>query len=217
MKEDQDLHCEQKGAGQLPGIADLEAQALGGHAQQIHPHQRQQHAEPDLPGRAPVEKDAQQRHDDHIQRRDEARLGGRGIGDADLLGGAGRAEQDAADAAGRDQVFPLGGIPRPAVVDPAPVKEAVHHVHHRRQKRHGDPAAPGKIGEGADMLRPDALRDEGGAPEKGAQKQQKNVEFVVFHGQQRPCRKNREEPLPTAGVLLWDGGEWRTRTVDRTL
>jgi hypothetical protein len=71
----------------------------------------------------------------------------------------------------------------------------IHDMNDRSQKHNGDPTAPGKIGERTDMFSADTLGDKGGTPEKRAEKKKEDMEFVVFHGQQRLAKKLKEKRL----------------------
>ena len=65
-------------------------------AQQIHPHYRQPHADPDIKAHPPVKEDSCQGHQDYVQRRDKASLAHGGLRNAELLQRAGRHQAQAA-------------------------------------------------------------------------------------------------------------------------
>ena len=166
--------CTAKSAAQRrvqasPGPRE-EGRGGSGEADEVGAEERQCHAAPDGDPRAAAERDAEDRDEQHVVRRQERRDPGRGPLDAELLR---ELRGEHADAAQRpaDQRTPRppGSNPRSAHLIPHPGHEAVPRENAPQEERARHEVAIAVDGKGAEVIGPQLLGNERSPPDQRAE------------------------------------------------
>lgn len=163
MVNDHNVKRKHHGATQHRRIAHGQAECLIGKAQEIQPHARQRHTDPQNGPGLLFQKDAQHRHQNHIYCRKKARFARCGIGNARLLYVRARKHQHAAARAAQQQGAPgRGRHIAPHAVDGQRRQQ-------QRPQQHARTIEKGR----ANQICPGALRHKRRPPYHGRQQKQK--------------------------------------------
>ena len=190
MVDDQNVHGKAHRAHEHEQVAGGEPEAALD-AQQVERHDRQRDRDPHRQADLAFQKQAEHRHEHHIQRREKARLSGvRPGGNAGLLEVRGDGQRRAAAKAAEPELSAPGAFFRLRGLR-AVLTRGMQHCNEHQQREHGDEIAHGVERERADRIGADVLRDEGGAPdERGQDRENDLTDLIVFH---------KREPLGDVG------------------
>ena len=179
--DDQNVHGKARRAHEHEQVAGGEPEAALD-AQQVERHNRQRDRDPHRQADLAFQKQAEHRHEHHIQRREKARLSGiRPGGDAGLLEVRGDGQRRAAAKAAEPELFASGAFFRLRGLR-AVLARGIQHRDEHQQREHGDEITHGVERERADRVGADVLRDEGGAPdERGQDRENDLTDLIVFH------------------------------------
>ena len=179
--DDQNVHGKAHRAHEYEQVARGEPEAALD-AQQIQRRDRQRDRDPHRQADLALEKQAEQRHEHHIQRREKARLSGiRSGDDAGLLKVRGNGKRRAAAKAAKPELFASGAFFRFGGLRAVLAHGAQHRDQHQ-QREHGDEITRGVEGERADRVGADVLRDEGRAPDERGENGKDNLtNRILFH------------------------------------
>jgi len=161
----QDMGGPQEGAGELEQVSPGDGERLVD-AEQIEPRHGNEHTQPGTGRRFPAPERVAERHDYHVEARDEACFAGSGIPQALLLEPGGRKE----DQAGDDAAVP--GVESCAGTSAAGEWEGFSAEEEGNEHQGPQAEAEGIEGEGSHVLHGDPLPCEGEAPDESGGKEQ---------------------------------------------
>ena len=179
--DDQNVHGKAHRAHEHEQVARGEPEAALD-AQQVQRHDRQRDRDPHRQADLAFKKQAEHRHEHHVQRREEARLSGIRPGDdAGLLKVRGDGQRRAAAKAAEPELPARGAFFLRRGLRGVLMHGDAHRDQHQ-QRQHGDGIARGVEGERADRVGADVLRDEGGAPDERGENGENNLtNRILFH------------------------------------
>ena len=139
-----------------------------------------------------ADKQADQRHDDHVQAGNEAGVGDAGKQQADLLQVDAEGQHQAHHGAAEEQAAVAPGLTRNGLFGGGVGQQ-------RHQHQGGEGEAQAGIEEGADMVHAQALGDKRRAPDdRGEQHQDVGTQGLVLHNSTRQAKR---QTLPQSAAL----------------
>ena len=171
-----------KRASQHQAVAEAQGEFSGRHAEVIEPKARKHDRNPHQKARLATDEHADDRNDDDVQARQKSRFAHRGVEKSELLQRFGNKKHDAAENAARPDlgISPRVGFFACCLID-LPARDPIQNRQHRQQKQSADDGARKRKGKRSDVIHAEGLRDEGGAPDDGAQEKNETVAYLKRH------------------------------------
>ena len=178
-------------AGKHKSVAKAKRKFSRRHAQVVEPKARKHDRNPHQKARLATDEHADDRNDDDVQARQKSRFAHRGVEKSELLQRFGNKKHDAAENAARPDlgISPRVGFFACCLID-LPARDPIQNRQHRQQKQSADDGARKRKGKRSNVIHAEGLRDEGGAPDDGAQEKNETVADLKRHDDERQnCRQ----------------------------
>ena len=178
-------------AGKHKSVAKAKRKFSRRHAQVVEAKARKHDRNPHQKARLATDEQADDRNDDDVQARQKSRFAHRGVEKSELLQRFGNKKHDAAENAARPDlgISPRVGFFACCLID-LPARDPIQNRQHRQQKQSADDGARKRKGKRSNVIHAEGLRDEGGAPDDGAQEKNETVADLKRHDDERQnCRQ----------------------------